>query len=669
MSVTSQTDLSTNSASTASVHASNATTLSSLGYDDPLAILGSAPYPDAPWWKRISPSTIFVLLASAIAVFFLLHELTIAGKLGYPTDESWIDQVYARNLFHNLSFEFNQGERTVGPTAPFWVVGVSMAVALFHDPIIAGKLLGTIFLFLTGYYAFRLLRTVGNDYGSSLLGGVLIVTVSQLAWSELSGLESTLSAALVVGGMWWYFANPNGWRRAITGAIFALAALTRPETALIFALLLRYEIAKNRSDRKQGIVSAGFARGEAFMLLVFIVVLLPVAVTNLAISGAIVPETFYAGLSNHSLVRLIRHGEFVELGKRIVLGLQSIPMCIGQVYLPAGPLWIVTIGGALWLRRKNPLIVRDRSDQLLTFSVLVLLAFPYLRALTLGTDDRFGEYGRWMHFLLPVYLLAGVTSLRIVVRYGLFRMFGQKALVMWMCIASVITSAVYLLSRSDSAPSFAAIPPIVDYVLVLFFTGLLAVVGLRHVGITLWKKEQPFFVTEEEREKLTFTITDGREEGPQLPEPMIRILRAALLIALAWNLTELPRTANDFGANVREMNTQHLGLAKTIASITAPTDVIATNSIGAIGWMSDRRVIDISGHLTKGPNENARTLGPERGLLKTLLDERPQYLAIFGEEYRGAISEGVEAGFLRAVSPGLFRIDTGHSRALRALTK
>src|ERR1017187_1421192 len=139
--------------------ATEAVAMPSLGIGDPLAILGAAPWPDAPWWRRLAPSTIFVLLSAAIAVFFLLHELVIAGKLGFPTDQSLIEQVYARNFFHHLAFELNSGERTAGPASPFWVVVLSIAVNLFNDPIIAGKLLGTIFLFLTGYYAFRLLRT------------------------------------------------------------------------------------------------------------------------------------------------------------------------------------------------------------------------------------------------------------------------------------------------------------------------------------------------------------------------------------------------------------------------------------------------------------------------------------------------------------------------------
>ncbi|HZK76962.1 MAG TPA: hypothetical protein VFD13_08650, partial [Candidatus Kapabacteria bacterium] len=222
-----------------------AAAMPSLGIGNSISVLGSAPWPDEPWWRRISPSTFFVLLSAAIAVFFLLNELVIAKRLGFPTGESWVRQVYAHNFFRHLQFEYTAGEPGARPTSPFWIVVLSLAVNLFHDPILAAKLLGSIFLFLTGYYAFRLFRTVKLDYAPALLGGVLIVTASALAWSELSGLESTLSTALIVGGLWWHFGRPNkvsrGYQSFVTGAIFALATLTRPEIAIVLFMLVVWQ--------------------------------------------------------------------------------------------------------------------------------------------------------------------------------------------------------------------------------------------------------------------------------------------------------------------------------------------------------------------------------------------------------------------------------------------
>ena len=644
----------THQTAAAAVHSSDIAAMQPLSYSDPLAILGAAPYPDAPWWKRISPSTLFVLLAGAIAVWFLAHELAIAGKLGFPVDEAWIDQVYARNFFHHVAFEFNAGERMAGPTAPFWVVFVAIGRGLFHDPILTSKLLGAIFLFLTGYYGFRLLRTIGNDYGSSLLGGILIVTTSQLAWSELSGLESTLSTALVVGALWWHFANPYGWRRTITGAIFALAALTRPETGLIFALVIVHSYFHYRYERNRGVAHEHSFREITLSVLVFILILAPIALTNVALSGAIVPETFYAGLSNHSALILIRHGKIAELLSQLLSSFQGIWFVIRDVYVPENPLWIVTIVIALVTQRRNPLVERDRSDILFYLSLLILVVFPYLRALVIGVNDSFGEFGRWMHFLLPVYALAGFLSIRIIARYALFRTLNPKQMVLGISAAIILTGFLYFLVRPESAPSFETIPPAIDYVLLFFFVGVLMYAGLRYAELPLWKKMLPHSVTEAERNNMDFRFHEN-EDG-RLSLPTMKTLHASLIVLLAWNLTELPRTANDFAESVRAMNTEHVALARVIANVTLPTEAIATNSIGTIGWFTERRVIDISGHLTKEPIYNARMLGPDRGLLQTLIDTRPQYLAIFGRDYSTTIANGLETGFFERVYPATQRL-------------
>ena len=122
--------------------ATEAAALPSLGMSgEPISILGAAQWPDAPWWRRINPSTLFVLLSAAIAIFFLAHELAIAGKLGFPTAESWVREAYARNFFHGIVFQYLPGTPASVPTSPFWIVVLSLAFSIFHDPIIAGNCL------------------------------------------------------------------------------------------------------------------------------------------------------------------------------------------------------------------------------------------------------------------------------------------------------------------------------------------------------------------------------------------------------------------------------------------------------------------------------------------------------------------------------------------------
>ena len=526
--------------------ATEAAAVPSLGMGNPISVLASAPWPEGPWWRRVSPSTLFVLLSVAVAVFFLLHELVIAKALGFPAGESWVRMVYARNFFHHLEFEYTPNMPGARPTSPFWIVVLSLAVNIFADPLLAAKLLGSIFLFFTGYYAFRLLRTVKLDFASALLGGVLIITSSALAWAELSGLESTLSTALVVGGLWWHFGPPNKISRTfqvfVTGAMFALGALTRPEITILLLLLALWQ-ARSHEDRPIW---------KAFLMLSgFVLILAPVATTNIAVGGSLVPATFRSALGEKSVVLLAWHGHLSGILSQLFFSLGGIWAVTRDVYFAENPVWAFTILWALWARWKNPLIERDLADRLFSVLVLLLLAFPYFRTLILGQSDTFGEYTRLVHFLIPLYALAGLLSLRTLARVELFRNISPKQMIVGLAIALVTAGCAYLLVFEPSIAS--PIKPIIECVLLIFFTWLLLLAGLRHTDLPLRAREQPHFVTEQSRVEMKLSIHED-EEDPHLSAPAMAVFNATLLIVLAWNLAILPRAANDYGAEVRQVN-------------------------------------------------------------------------------------------------------------------
>jgi len=518
----------------------------SIGMRDPLVILGSAPWPDEPWWRRMAPSTLFVLLSAAIAVFFLLHELVIAGKLGFPDAESWVRQVFARNFFPRLIFEY-PGAQSTGPTSPFWIVILSLAANVFHDGILAAKLLGAIFLFLTGYYSFRLMRAIEMDYATALLGGILIVTSALLGWSELSGLESTLSTSILLGAFWWHFARPEhesrGVQALMTGAIFALAALTRPEITLVFLIVLVWQIF---------FCSKGIHRA-AFMALAFIVILTPVAITNFAISGSIVPVAFRNVIGNESFVRLLWYGKTAEAAARTLASFGGLWRMIRTVYVQENPVFLITIVLAIAARLRRALPRRDRADEVFALLVTVLVAFPYGRALVLGTPDAFGVQSRLVHFIVPIYSLAGILSVRTLVRYELFRTIKIKSLVASTAGSLLIAGCGCLWLDAGEHP-FTMFSPELSSGLLLFFTALLFLVGLRHVGIPIFKREQPQHVTEEERKRMELSLHEEPDDDPNLPLSASRALHAALLVMLAWNLASLPRAANEFAVQVRQTN-------------------------------------------------------------------------------------------------------------------
>src|SRR3954462_10429177 len=52
---------------------------------------------------------------------YLLISLT-ATSPGFPIDDAWIHQVFARNLFQRGEFSYNPGQLVAGSTSPLWTV-------------------------------------------------------------------------------------------------------------------------------------------------------------------------------------------------------------------------------------------------------------------------------------------------------------------------------------------------------------------------------------------------------------------------------------------------------------------------------------------------------------------------------------------------------------------
>ena len=378
-----------------------------------------------------------------------------------------------------------------------------------------------------------------------------MITSGALAWSELSGLESTLSTALVMGALWWHFSHPGKvWMTLhffVTGAIFALGTHTGHALFLLYLIVARGLCFSNYPTRLPHVGMMKFG---------FFLIVAPVLITNFAVSGTLVPATFRGALGNDSMIKLLWHGNIGGMFSQLFFSMNGIWAATRDVYLSGNPVWVFTILLALWSRRRNKFMQRDASDSLFSLSVWILLVLPYFRALLLGVPDAFGEYARLTHFMLPIYTLAGILSVRTLVRGELFRTMSPKQMMLGTGIALLLLGGAYLLCLSSNNTS--AITPAINCALLLFFAIILLWAGMRHAAIPFFKREQPHLVTEAERNKMEFTFHEDTRDTT-LSAPMIAALHAALLVLLAWNLATLPRAANDFAASVHKINHERAG--------------------------------------------------------------------------------------------------------------
>lgn len=154
-----------------------------------------------------------------------------------PTDATYIHLNYARHLASGRGLVFNIGERVYGCVSPLWVTLVADAMALGADALTVARVLGFLATLASVGFFFQLMRRTVQSNALRAAGTLVWASHPWLArWSQ-SGTETSLAVALTLAGFV-AFVEGQSWgsRPRRTGALWALAALARPEA--VFLLLL-----------------------------------------------------------------------------------------------------------------------------------------------------------------------------------------------------------------------------------------------------------------------------------------------------------------------------------------------------------------------------------------------------------------------------------------------
>lgn len=238
------------------------------------------------------------LLAVLLAGIYWAWAVRLAGD-GVPLDDAWIYFQFARMGARGHFGEFNEGEVVTGITGPLWaavlvplhaVAGEN--VALF---LLLVKLIGTALLCLSVWAAVGLAGELFGDPRAGLAGGLFLLLMPKVIWGALSGMETPLLVLLVLVSLRLMLQQEKGgWRRDLLApAVMGLAALTRPEAALLMVIFAGYQLLGWWKERAQGQFLRLLGR-LAVQSLVFLLVLSPDLLFNYLATGRLLPNTFYA---------------------------------------------------------------------------------------------------------------------------------------------------------------------------------------------------------------------------------------------------------------------------------------------------------------------------------------------------------------------------------------
>jgi hypothetical protein len=330
--------------------------------------------------KTVSTTSVTLILAASFAVLTYIATSAMTYTIGFPLDDAWIHQTYARNLAQWGEWAFLPGVPSGGSTSPMWTFLVAVGHLNLVPPHTWTYLLGLLSLIGLAVFGERLFRGMAGHIKWSLPAvGLFLALEWHLVWAAVSGMETILYAFWIV--VTFHMLSRNKPRWGWIGLLIGFSMWIRPDGVTLIgpALLVMIFITSGPQTR----IRAGMHWGLGFLggavpYLVFIRI----------ISGSWLPNTFYAKQAEYAIYQQI------SLGERF-LSLAVLPMIGAGVILLPGVFYAVWIG----IKNKNAVLVS---------MFLWWAGFTLLYAVRLPVTY---QHGRYLIPAMPVYFMLGCLGI------------------------------------------------------------------------------------------------------------------------------------------------------------------------------------------------------------------------------------------------------------------
>ena len=239
------------------------------------------------------PTWLVLALVTLISVGSYLLASAVFYRTGFPLDDAWIHQTYARNLAIRGEWAFNPGSRSGGSTAPLWSALLAIGFLIKLAPYAWTYLLGALALWGISLLGEKAVRLIVPAYQPRVpWAGIVLALEWHLVWASASGMETLLFALLATTALVLII---SGSQKYISlGILIGLSVWVRPDgiTLLGPAILAIVVLQPSWPKRLRGLYNFGLGFGCLFAFYLLF---------NVFISGHPWPNTFYAKQAEYAV--------------------------------------------------------------------------------------------------------------------------------------------------------------------------------------------------------------------------------------------------------------------------------------------------------------------------------------------------------------------------------
>jgi len=225
-----------------------------------------------------------ILSLLSFAGYLISSRLTYG--IGFPLDDAWIHQTYARNLGQLGEWAFIPGQPSAGSTSPLWSGLLAIGYALKFGPYTWTLLLGWTTLFGIAAMGIWIYPRISFK-NKHLLWPVALILIFEwhLVWAAASGMETSLFAGMCLLILACLIAKRRSW--LLIGALIGASIWVRPDGLTLLGPAIMTGLFDARSHRQR-------SRDVLAILVGFVLLFGPYLFWNRALSGAWWPNNFYA---------------------------------------------------------------------------------------------------------------------------------------------------------------------------------------------------------------------------------------------------------------------------------------------------------------------------------------------------------------------------------------